>query len=73
MINHTQRNTRDLLMDSPSLRPLVAPMVRDQTQRGREDLGDWLAEHGEPPQVDINSLTFTEDQVLGDWFPDDSA
>jgi hypothetical protein len=63
MINHTQRNTRDLLMDSPSLRPLIAVMVADQTQRGREDLADWLAEHGEPPQVDIDSLTFTEDQV----------
>jgi hypothetical protein len=37
----------------------------------REDLADWLAEHGEPPQVDIASLTFTEDQVLDDWFPAD--
>jgi len=71
MINHTQRNTRDLLMDSPSLRPLVAAVVRDQTQHGRAGLADWLAEHGGPPQVDIDSLTFTEDQVLGDWFPDD--
>lgn len=39
----------------------------------REDLADWLAAHGEPPQVDIASLTFTEDQVLGDWFPADPA
>jgi hypothetical protein len=47
--------------------------VRDQTQRAREDLADWLVEHGDPPQVDIDSLTFTEDRVLGDWFPNDSA
>jgi hypothetical protein len=36
-------------------------MVADQTQRAREDVVDWLAEHGEPPQVDIDSLTFAED------------
>jgi hypothetical protein len=72
-INRTRRDIRDRLKDSPSLRPLVAAMVADQTQRAREDLGDWLAEHGKPSQVDIASLAFTEDQVLGDWFPDDSA
>jgi hypothetical protein len=70
-INRTRRDIRDLLKDSPSMRPLVAAMAADQTQRAREDLADWLAEYGEPPQVDIDSLTFTEDQVLGDWFPDD--
>jgi hypothetical protein len=66
MTNRAQRDIRDLMTDSPGLRLLVGVMVRDQTQRA-----DWLAEHGEPPQVDIASLTFTEDQVLGDWFPDD--
>jgi hypothetical protein len=30
-----------------------------------------LIEHDEPSQVAIASLAFTEDQVLGDWFPDD--
>jgi len=48
-------------------------MVADQTERAREDLVDWLAEHGEPPQADIDSLMFTENQVLDDWFPDDPA
>jgi hypothetical protein len=31
------------------------------------------AEHGEQPRIDIASLTFTEDQVLDDWFPADPA
>jgi hypothetical protein len=48
-------------------------MINHTQRNTREDLADWLVEHGGPPQVDINSLTFTEDQVLGDWFPDDSA
>jgi hypothetical protein len=32
-----------------------------------------LALYGEQPRIDIDSLTFTEDQVLGDWFLDDST
>jgi uncharacterized protein DUF29 len=61
----------DLLKDSPSLRPLVAAMVVEQTQRAQKDLTDWLALYGEQPRIDIASLAFTEDQVLGDWFPAD--
>ena len=72
-INRTRRDIRDLLKDSPSLRPLVAAMVADQTQRARKELADWPVEHDEPSQVDIAGLTFTEDQVFGGWFPDDPA
>jgi hypothetical protein len=61
----------DLLKDSPSLRPLVAVMVVEQTQRAQKDLTDWLALYGEQPRIDIGSLAFTEDQVLGNWFPAD--
>jgi hypothetical protein len=73
MINRTRRDIRDLLKNSPSLRPLIVAMVADQAQRAREDLVDWLAEHGEQPRVDIGRLSFTEDQVLGNWFPADPA
>lgn len=72
-IRRTRRDIRDLLKESPSLRPLVAAMVADQMQRAREDLVDWLAEYAEQPRVDIDSLGFADDQVLGDWFPDDLA
>src|SRR3954453_3481631 len=64
-------NIGDLLKDSPSLRPLVAAMVVEQTQRAQKDLTDWLALYGEQPRIDIASLAFTEDQVLGDWFSAD--
>jgi hypothetical protein len=30
-----------------------------------------LADYGEEPRVDVGSLSFTKDQVLGDWFPED--
>ncbi|PPQ35321.1 DUF29 domain-containing protein [Rhodopila globiformis] len=63
-IRRTRRDIRDLLKESPSLRPLVAAMVADQMQRAREDLVDWLAEYAEQPRVDIDSLGFADDQVL---------
>jgi hypothetical protein len=46
-------------------------MVVEQTQRAQKDLTAWLALYGEQPRIDIGSLAFTEDQVLGDWFPAD--
>ena len=72
-ILRTRGDIRDLLKDSPSLRPLVATMVVEQTERVRRDLRDWLALYDEQPRIDIAGLTFSEDQVLGDWFPDDPA
>jgi hypothetical protein len=38
-INRTRRDIRDRLKGSPSLRPLVAAMLDDQTQRARGGLG----------------------------------
>jgi len=32
-----------------------------------------LAPYGEQPRIAIAGLTFTEDQILGDWCPDDPA
>jgi Domain of unknown function DUF29 len=43
----------DLLKDSPSLRPLVAAMVVEQTQRAQKDLTDWLALYGEQPRIRV--------------------
>ena len=57
------------LKDNPSLRPAVAGMIADETSAARELAGSVLAEYGELPRVAIDSLTFTEEQVLGDWFP----
>jgi hypothetical protein len=47
-------------------------MVRDGTVRCRKTVRAILALYGERPLVDIDNLEFTEDQVLGDWFPDDA-
>jgi hypothetical protein len=59
--------------DSPSLRWFIPEMLTIQTQQARKDVVEWLAVYDEQPRIDIDSLTFNEDQVLGDWFPDDPA
>jgi hypothetical protein len=45
-------------------------MIADETRRSTRQVSRSLALFGEPPRVAIDSLTFTEEQVLGDWFPD---
>lgn len=61
------------LEDNPSLRRAVAGMVRDQTVRCRKTVRAVLALYRERSLVEIDSLEFTEDQVLGDWLPDDAG
>lgn len=58
------------LEDSPSLRreiPALMPLGIKQARRAAQAS---LAEHGEQPLTDITQLSYTADQVLGDWFPD---
>jgi hypothetical protein len=55
------------LEDSPSR--FIPGMLTDGAVRARRT----LALYGEQPRIDIADLTFTEDQVLGDWLPDDPA
>jgi hypothetical protein len=62
----------ELLNESPSLRRFIPDMLASQSQRARKDVMEWLVIYGEQPRVDIASLTFTEEQVLGNWFPDDT-
>ncbi len=45
-------------------------MLLDETASAQKAVTATLAIYGEQPRVDIGGLAFTEDQVLGDWFPD---
>jgi hypothetical protein len=72
-INRARRDIDRVLKDSPSLRRVVADMITDETAATAKLVGQSLALFGEQPRVDVGYLTFTEDQVLGDWFPDDQA
>jgi Domain of unknown function DUF29 len=72
-INRARRDIDRVLKDSPSLRCIVADMIVDETPATAKLVGQALALFGEQPRVDAWRLTFTENQVLGEWFPDDPA
>ncbi len=69
-VSRARGDIGELLNDSPSLHRFIPEMLTSQTLRARKDVAEWLAIYGEQPLTDITGLTYTEDQVLADWFPD---
>lgn len=61
----------DLLEDSPSLRREIGEAVGRQTSRAARDVAASLQLHGEAPRRPLQELCYSEDQVLGPWFPAD--
>ena len=67
-----QRNEIErLLADSPSLRRTIAGVIEAETDKARRLAAFSLASFNEQPQVPLEGLTYTAEQVLGDWFPDE--
>ena len=64
-IRRTRIEIESLLEDSPSLRREVGKLVIQEMPRARRLASAALEEHGEAPLVDLRSLAFSEDQVLG--------
>jgi hypothetical protein len=65
-----------LLEDSPSLQGAVSGMITSETKRSIRNTIRALIRHGEGSPEEIANLTearFTEEQVLGEWFPGDAA
>ena len=70
-----RRGRRDLeprLKDSPSLRRDVPDMIVDEMTEARVLVRDKLKDHGEQPLIDLDQVSYTADQVLGDWLSDRS-
>jgi hypothetical protein len=67
----TVRRERDeieqLLADSPSLRGRLPAIIAGKLDRARAEAAASLADNGETPRRSIESITYTEAQVLGDW------
>jgi hypothetical protein len=62
----------DLLEESPSLRGELDRDIARQTQRGIELALRDLAQHQEVDASSIAAIrnaSYSEDQILGDWFP----
>ena len=68
-VERTRIEIEALLDDSPSLRRLVDEMVAEETLRACRLANTALREHDEMPRVDLKTLAYASDQVLGDWLP----
>lgn len=70
-----ERSEIELLLEqSPSLKVEVARMVPDETRRAVRHAARALHRYGEAPPEALAKLTaasYTQDQILGDWFPGD--
>jgi len=58
-----------LLADSPSLRNEIAGMIAKGFPSARKLVRAGPKDYGEQPLIDLDEVTYTEDQVLGDWMP----
>jgi hypothetical protein len=58
-----------LLEESPSLCPEVASIISRTLPKARELALLSLEQHAETPRVPLDQLVYTEEQVLGRWFP----
>jgi Domain of unknown function DUF29 len=65
-----RREIGRLLDESPSLRQGVAGMIDQELPGARALVRLALKDYGEQPLIDLDQVNYTEDQVLGDWMPE---
>jgi hypothetical protein len=58
-----------LLKASPSLRPTVPAVVEAEAAAAREEAAASLADNAETSRVDLGGISFSAQQVLGEWLP----
>ena len=59
-----------VLVDAPSLRRTIGAVIQRELVGAKERVQDAPADYGEQPRADIAQVAFTEEQVLGRWFPE---
>lgn len=68
-IEEQRSGIEQLLADSPSLRASIPTVVSKRLGTAKRRARTALRSYGEQPRLDIESLTYTAEQVTGDWFP----
>ena len=69
-IKRERIDIESLLDDNPTLKPVVSKLIAQELRRARRLVLASLEEYGEMPRLDLESLSYSEEQVLGDWLPD---
>jgi hypothetical protein len=69
-IRRARDDIEEVLAESPSLRREVVDIIAKQTKRARNLVRASLQDYGEHPLIELDSVSYTEAQVLGDWMPD---
>lgn len=69
-IREQRHGIQRVLTDAPSLRRTIPTVIQQELPGAQERVLDTLADYGEQPGEDITRIAFTEDQVIGRWFPD---
>jgi hypothetical protein len=66
----TQRKELSRLLKGQfTLRATVPAVIEDEIDDARQEALEELADYGETPRVDVAGIAYTEDQILGPWFP----
>jgi hypothetical protein len=74
MIRQARVEIERILEDSPSLRREVPRLIQEETARAVRLAISDMEDHGELDLLDLPILrkaSFTEEQILGDWFPEE--
>lgn len=71
-IRRSRREIERLLRESPSLRRETASTIGEEFPAARALVEANLQDYGEQPLIDIDQVTYSEDQILGDWLPERS-
>jgi hypothetical protein len=71
MIRLARLQVKRRVEDSSSLKPEPGQFVEAETRRGIEVAIADLEEHAEIDEVVLRRAHYTEEQVLGDWFPEE--
>jgi hypothetical protein len=69
-VQRERAEIKGVLADSPSLRNTVPSVIGTEIDDARRIAALEMADFGEQPQIDLASITYTTERVMGDWFPD---
>jgi hypothetical protein len=69
-IKRERIDIESLLDDNPTLKPIVSKLIALELPRARRLVFASLEEYGETPRLDLESLSYSDEQVLGEWLPD---